>query len=71
VGPAVFTRIDHLTGPLGTERASAGGSATLIEIDDAGPRFSVLTAEDPDAGRLAYLVTAAEIEHDLDTFGLR
>jgi Icc protein len=71
VTPGVFCRIDHLSGPKGTERATAGGGASLIDLTEpAAPLFATITARDPAAGQLAYEVTQAEIESDLTEFGM-
>jgi 3',5'-cyclic-AMP phosphodiesterase len=70
VTPGVFTRIDHLTGRPGTERAFAGGSATLVDLSQlAHPVFATITVPDRD-GRLAYERDSASIEEDLRAFGI-
>lgn len=71
VTPGVFTRIDHLSGPVGTERAVAGGSATVIDVTcPMSPVFAVLPARDPHANHAAYEVTAEELSEDLASFGI-
>lgn len=71
VTPGVFTRIDHLSGPAGTERAFAGGSATLIDITDpASPSFTLMPAIDPHAGGIAYQITLEELRADLAVYGI-
>ena len=71
VTPGVFTRIDHVTAGHGTERAFAGGSATLVDVSPTRePVFATIPAADPEAGRLAYEATASELEHYLETYGL-
>lgn len=68
VTPGVF--IDHLTGPKGTERALAGGAASLVELTAYGPRPAVFNAADPNAGQLAYETTLPEIAAELSAFGI-
>lgn len=71
VTPGVFTRIDHLSGPTGTELATAGGGATLVDLTDPdAPRFATIAAADEHAGSPAYEVTLRQLETDLDTFGI-
>ncbi len=69
--PGVFTRIDHLTAAAGTERAYAGGGATLVDVGaPGGPVFATLTAADPNAGEIAYETTITEIEEYLAVYGI-
>jgi 3',5'-cyclic-AMP phosphodiesterase len=71
VTPGIFTRIDHLSGPVGTERALAGGSATVIDVTEPmNPVFSTLPARDPRAGEHAYEITLDELNEDLAQFAL-
>ena len=71
VTPGVYTRIDHLSGPSGTERAMAGGSATLVDLTTPSrPAFATLTANDPDLGREVYVTTLAELHEDLGKYGI-
>jgi 3',5'-cyclic-AMP phosphodiesterase len=70
VTPGVLTRIDHLTGPAGTEHALTGGGATLIDLTSPlAPLFATITAADPAAGRHVYTVTQDEIADELAEFG--
>jgi 3',5'-cyclic-AMP phosphodiesterase len=70
VTPGVFTRIDHLTGLPGSERAFAGGSATLLDITEpARPVFATIPVPDP-GSRLAYETDLESIEGDLRAFGI-
>jgi 3',5'-cyclic-AMP phosphodiesterase len=70
VTPGVFTRIDHLTGPPGSERAFAGGSATLLDLTQpARPVFATIAPPDRDS-RLAYETDLESIERDLRIFGI-
>jgi 3',5'-cyclic-AMP phosphodiesterase len=71
VTPGIFTRIDHLSGPAGTERALAGGSATVIDVTEPmSSVFSTLPARDPRAGQSAYEITLDELNEDLARFAL-
>lgn len=71
VTPGVCNRFDHLSGPAGSERAVAGGAATLIDLTNpATALFAVIASHDPDQGRELYSVTAAEIAPKLEEFGL-
>lgn len=70
VTPGVLTRIDHLTGPAGSEHAVAGGNATLIDITSpVAPLFVTIVAADPAAGREVYSITQDEIAGELAEFG--
>lgn len=70
VTPGVFTRIDHLTGPPGSERAFAGGSATLLDLTQpARPVFATIPLPGRDS-RLAYETDLESIEGDLRAFGI-
>jgi 3',5'-cyclic AMP phosphodiesterase CpdA len=70
VTPGVLTRIDHLTGPAGSEHALTGGGATLIDLTSPlAPLFATITAADPAAGRHVYTVTQDEIADELAEFG--
>lgn len=70
VTPGVFTRIDHLTGPPGSERAFAGGSATLLDLaEQARPVFATIPVPGP-GSRLAYETDLESIEGDLRAFGI-
>jgi len=70
VTPGVFTRIDHLTGVPGSERAYAGGSATLLDITEpARPVFATIPMPGP-GSRLAYETDLESIEGDLRAFGI-
>jgi hypothetical protein len=70
VTPGVFTRIDHLTGPPGSERAFAGGSATLLDLTQpARPVFATIAPPDRDS-RLAYETDLESIEGNLRVFGI-
>jgi len=71
VTPGIYTRIDHLSGPAGTERALAGGSATVIDmIEPMSPMSTILPARDPRAGQSAYEITLDEMNEDLAQFAL-
>lgn len=71
VTPGVFTRIDHLTGPPGSEQAFAGGSATLVDLTQpARPVFATIPVPDRDS-RLAYQTDLQSLEPDLQAFGIR
>jgi hypothetical protein len=66
----VFTRIDHLTGVPGSERAYAGGSATLLDITEpTRPVFATIPMPGP-GSRLAYETDLESIEGDLRAFGI-
>jgi 3',5'-cyclic AMP phosphodiesterase CpdA len=70
VTPGVFTRIDHLTGAPGSERAYAGGSATLLDITEpTRPVFATIPMPGP-GSRLAYETDLESIEGDLRAFGI-
>ena len=70
VTPGVFTRIDHLTGRPGSERAYAEGSATLLDITEpARPVFATIPVPGP-GRRLAYETDLESIEGDLRAFGI-
>jgi 3',5'-cyclic AMP phosphodiesterase CpdA len=70
VTPGVFTRIDHLTGVPGSERAYAGGSATLLDITEpTRPVFATIPMPGP-GSRLAYETDLESIEGDLRAFGI-
>ena len=70
VTPGVFTRIDHLTGLPGSERAFAGGSATLLDVTEpARPVFATIPVPGSDS-RLAYETDLESIEGDLRAFGI-
>jgi Icc protein len=61
VTPGVVTRID-LTATPGSERAVKGASASLIDLGGPhSPVFHTLHARDPQAGRTAYEIDAAEL----------
>jgi hypothetical protein len=67
----VFTRIDHLTGPPGSEQVFAGGSATLVDLTEpARPVFATISAPDRDSRRLACHTNLQSIEADLQAFGI-
>lgn len=71
VTPGVYTRIDHLTGPEGTERAMAGGSATLVDLTTpSSPTFVTLAANDPNLGAEVYATSLAELDEDLREYGI-
>lgn len=71
VTPGVYTRIDHLTGPQGRERATAGGSATLVDLTTpSSPTFVTLAANDPNLGTEVYVATLAELHEDLREYGI-
>jgi 3',5'-cyclic AMP phosphodiesterase CpdA len=71
VTPGVYTRIDHLTGPEGKERATAGGSATLVDLTKpSSPSFATLTAKDPNLGAEVYVTSLAELDEDLRAYGI-
>lgn len=71
VTPGVYTQIDHLSRPAGTERATAGGSATLVELTEpSSPTFAVVAADDPARGREVYRTTLSELRDDLRRYGL-
>lgn len=71
VTPGVYTRIDHLTGPEGRERATAGGSATLIDLTTpSNPTFATLAANDPNLGAEVYVTSLAELDKDLREYGI-
>jgi 3',5'-cyclic-AMP phosphodiesterase len=61
VTPGVVGRID-LTAASGTERGVVGASATVVDLDGPyAPLTYVLHARDPQAGRTAYELGAAEL----------
>ncbi|WP_328475913.1 metallophosphoesterase [Actinoplanes sp. NBC_00393] len=61
VTPGVVTRID-LTATPGAERAVHGASATLVDLGGPhSPVLHTLHARDPQAGRTAYDIDAAEL----------
>ncbi|MDN5724985.1 MAG: metallophosphoesterase [Propionibacteriales bacterium] len=71
VTPGVLNRIDHLTVPLGQERAVTGGGATIVDLTDPGaPTFATVAARDPQAGREIYTMTSDEVAEMLDRSGL-
>lgn len=71
VTPGVYTRIDHLSGPVGTERAIAGGAATVVDLTTpSNPTFATMAADDPDAGREVYVTTLSELREELREFGV-
>jgi Icc protein len=70
VTPGVFTRIDHLTGPPGSEQAFAGGSATLLDVTEpARPVFATIPVPGRHS-RLAYQTDLESMEGDLRAFGI-
>jgi Icc protein len=70
VTAGVFTRIDHLTGPPGSEKAFTGGSATLVDLTQpAQPVFATIPGPGRDS-RLAYQTDLEAIEGDLRVFGI-
>lgn len=71
VTPGVYTRIDHLTGPAGRERATAGGGATLVDLTTpSSPTFTTLAADDPNLGAEVYVTSLAELDEDLRAYGI-
>lgn len=71
VTPGVYTRTDHLTGPRETERATAGGGATLVDFTTpSSPLFATVTANDSEAGREVYVTTLVEMEDQLREYGI-
>lgn len=71
VTPGVYTRIDHLTGPPGTERATAGGSATLVAVTTPSrPTFVTVAASDPNLGAEVYVTSLSELDTDLREYGI-
>lgn len=61
IAPAVVWRIDS-TAPPTVVRGVTGAGASVIDLVEDSPRFQLVSADDPDAGRVLFEVDAVTLE---------